>query len=252
MLVDLASRQCTLSQEICKSALLLALEASASDASVTTVKSKMWEFYIASSIEETTALAAEAASEISSDCDEFYDSTMKAAKSYSNDARCKWFAVLFWSNNCSFSEDTRDCHPLRDMTDREWLALTHGIGRARCGLAEATRHYMQIANNISVQSSKVQVSVLVALEQQIFNNLVHGQKAENMPAPPTQQILERFISAARVWSIFAQGLEEAVHEDYLDKASIQAQLTLTSSMVDDLTEAMEPRPEFMYSCGRTA
>ena len=38
------------------------------------------------------------------------------------------------------------------------------------------------------------------------------------PAPPTQQILERFISAARVWSIFAQGLEEAVHEDYLDKA----------------------------------
>ncbi|CAK9093994.1 unnamed protein product [Durusdinium trenchii] len=267
MLVDLASRQCTLSQEICKSALLLALEASASDASVTTVKSKMWsattlfaeaqhilffgipalgipelrelcamhlmrevdynyhhvehhvrEFYIASSIEETTALAAEAASEISSDCDEFYDSTMKAAKSYSN--------------------DTRDCHPLRDMTDREWLALTHGIGRARCGLAEATRHYMQIANNISVQSSKVQVSVLVALEQQIFNNLVHGQKAENMPAPPTQQILERFISAARVWSIFAQGLEEAVHEDYLDKASIQAQLTLTSSMVDDLTEAM--------------
>jgi len=150
-----------------------------------------------------------------------------------------------------FRNDTGACNPLDNITESEWLVLTSGIANARVGLTEAMRHYMQVAIGLAIQDSKVELSVLVSGQSQLLSDLVQGQKLENMPAPPTQQMLEKFISVTNAWKSFSVGLEEAVRATTIPQVDISLQIILMDSLLADLNAAMDLQVQAGATAGST-
>eukprot|EP00435_Cladocopium_sp_Y103_P024050 s1268_g5.t2 len=263
LLVDIAGRQRMLIQRMCKEALIIALGVSISEtrATLTSVASLFEEtqdglvfgisavgipqlrsmctmhqmgevsFYFrqvrpyvreitnAPTVQQSSSVAARVASDLASLTDPLFESMAAAVALFTN--------------------DTGSCNPLETITESEWLALTECIANARIGLTEAMRHYMQIANGLAAQGSKVELSVLVAEQSQLLQDLVQGQKLENKPAPPTQQMLDKFISVTNLWNPFSVGLEEAVRQATIPEVDVVLQMSLQSSLLQDLNDAMD-------------
>jgi len=185
----------------------------------------------APTIQQSSFVAARVASDLASLTDPFFQSMAAAVALFSN--------------------DTASCNPLESITESEWLALTECIANSRIGVTEAMRHYMQIANGLAAQASKVELSVLVAEQSQLLQDLVQGQKLENKPAPPTQQMLDKFISVTNMWNTFSVGLEEAVRQTTIPEVDVALQISLQSSLLQDLNDAMDLQVQAGAAAGST-
>eukprot|EP00913_Durusdinium_trenchii_P013090 g12289.t1 len=101
-----------------------------------------------------------------------------------------------------------------------------------------------VAIHVIVKESRVELSVIAAAQSQRFRDLVQGQKLQNMPAPPTQQMLETFIEMMNHWETFAFGLTEAVRtEQPLPEVDVSQQIILSDALMEEMNHAMELKRE---------
>ncbi|CAJ1352732.1 unnamed protein product, partial [Effrenium voratum] len=149
------------------------------------------------------------------------------------------YAAMVAAAHLYLNSSSASCDPLVTTTWNEWRALSLGICDTRIGLQRSLRFFMQIANGLAVQESKVELTVVVAKQTQLMRDLVTGNKMDDMPAPVTQKIMDKVIHAREAWSNLADGLDEAIQQDELPKVDVLRGLLLGNVLFEDLMDAME-------------
>ncbi|CAJ1406780.1 unnamed protein product [Effrenium voratum] len=177
------------------------------------------EILNAQSNSEASRIASAVVANMSTFVDPLYSAMVEAVKLYVN--------------------DTGSCNPFATTTFDEWWALTLGICDTRIGLQSSLRFFMQIANGLAVQESKVELTVVVSAQTQLLRDLVTGNKLDNMPSPVTQEMLNQLIEARAGWSALMEGLEEAIQLDELPQVDVFRGIILGNAQFSRLMNAME-------------
>eukprot|EP00439_Symbiodinium_sp_Y106_P057269 s3685_g8.t1 len=79
-----------------------------------------------------------------------------------------------------YVNDPGECDPLASMTEESWSILLLSMGNAITLTQFAVAYFMQIANQVYVQGSTVGLIVELATVSATMNNLIQGNKAENV------------------------------------------------------------------------
>ncbi|CAE7779393.1 unnamed protein product [Symbiodinium sp. CCMP2592] len=109
-----------------------------------------------------------------------------------------------------YVNDPGECDPLASMTEASWSILLLNMGNAITLAQFAVAYFMQIANGVYVQGSTVGLIVELATVSTTMNNLIQGNKAENIEAPPTQELVDLLLSANSLWGELSVELNTAV------------------------------------------
>eukprot|EP00913_Durusdinium_trenchii_P031008 g29041.t2 len=98
-----------------------------------------------------------------------------------------------------YVNDQGSCDPAADMTQAGWQDLLMKTLELRKLLEQARQFYLQVGNGIDVANSQVGLVVTLNSILERVDNLVQGNKALDIPAPPTQSALTSLLSVKLQW-----------------------------------------------------
>eukprot|EP00437_Effrenium_voratum_P027728 CAMPEP_0181414066 /NCGR_PEP_ID=MMETSP1110-20121109/9307_1 /TAXON_ID=174948 /ORGANISM="Symbiodinium sp., Strain CCMP421" /LENGTH=1428 /DNA_ID=CAMNT_0023536921 /DNA_START=274 /DNA_END=4560 /DNA_ORIENTATION=+ len=131
------------------------------------------------------------------------------------------------------------CNPLASMTSREWWASTVGLVDVRIGLMKALRFFMQIANGLAVDESKVKLTLAMTGKSKQLKDLLTGDKETDVPSPITQELLNKFVIARKDWAELSKGFEEAIQAQQLLEVDVIRSLKFGEHLYHELMAAMD-------------
>ncbi|CAE8698270.1 unnamed protein product, partial [Polarella glacialis] len=137
-----------------------------------------------------------------------------------------------------YVEDDGSCNPLGGISSSEWVFLLNNVGKQRFLSQEVSQLFMQVANGVDVQSSKVALSVTLASTTGLIRSLIRGSVVNRIPPPPTQAIADEMILVQREWEGLGSELQAAVDlgkTDSLTVAVIARQSRHTLTIMDSAT-----------------
>lgn len=111
-----------------------------------------------------------------------------------------------------------DCDPLTEvnpdgsigLNDKAWTYLLDNVGKQRMLGQKASQMFMQVANLIAVDKSKVDLIIMVDTIGRHIRSLIEGNKAQNIYAPPRQDILDQLLAAYATWTEMKAVLQSAI------------------------------------------
>ncbi|CAE7242807.1 unnamed protein product [Symbiodinium natans] len=109
-----------------------------------------------------------------------------------------------------YVNDPGECDPSATMTEESWSLLLVNMGNAITLAQFAVANFLQISNAVSVQASTVGLIVELNTVSTTMANLIQGNKAENIEAPPTQELVDLLLAANSLWGELEGELNQAV------------------------------------------
>ncbi|CAE8642637.1 unnamed protein product, partial [Polarella glacialis] len=109
-----------------------------------------------------------------------------------------------------FVKDDGSCKPLASIDSSQWSFLLNNVGKQRFLGQQVTQLFMQIANGVDVQDSKVALSVNIATTTELLRSLIEGSRVNEIPPPPTQAITDKMMLVYEVWRELRAELQAAV------------------------------------------
>mmetsp|Transcript_32402 Transcript_32402/g.74872 ORF Transcript_32402/g.74872 Transcript_32402/m.74872 type:complete len:1525 (+) Transcript_32402:68-4642(+) len=120
-----------------------------------------------------------------------------------------------------FLEGPSDCRPVDTITDSEWTKLIAGLADQRIRSQQIARLYLQVANNVLVEQSKVELAVEVSSTSEALRGLQEGDRAIGMPAPPTQETVNGFVAVGEQWAMMAPVFNDAISQEVIPEENVQ-------------------------------
>jgi len=146
-----------------------------------------------------------------------------------------------------YVNDPGECDPLASMTEGSWSILLLNMGNVITLGQFAVAYFMQIANRVSVQSSTVGLIVEVATVSTTMNNLIQGNKAENIEAPPTQELVDLFLSANSLWGELVVELNTAVGAESISLVVMTKVEQTSEALISTLTNVKDRMVELVLT-----
>ncbi|CAE8586166.1 unnamed protein product [Polarella glacialis] len=266
LVVDIAGRQRMLIQRMCKEVLLIGLGFDV-PSSLHHLKDSShlfgWSHHgvimgapWAGVPELTSMCTIQAMSDVTHKWEEFHpfieqildaesDAESQATASHSAETIAKMSSPLFSSQVAAvklYVNDTGLCTPLAGISRAQWVYLLNNVGKQRFLGQKVSQLFMQIANGVDVQNSKVSLSVDLASTTQVLRSLIEGSVVHHIPPPPTQAITDQLISAHGVWLDFRSVLQTAMDfgkTDHLTVTRVDHQSRMALNSVNLATNLYE-------------
>ncbi|CAE8599792.1 unnamed protein product, partial [Polarella glacialis] len=141
-----------------------------------------------------------------------------------------------------FVKDDGSCKPLASIDSSQWSFLLNNVGKQRFLGQQVTQLFMQIANGVDVQDSKVALSVNIATTTELLRSLIEGSRVNEIPPPPTQAITDKMMLVYEVWRELRAELQAAVDlgkTDSLTVAQVARQSRKTLVAISLATDSYE-------------
>ncbi|CAE8648737.1 unnamed protein product [Polarella glacialis] len=135
-------------------------------------------------------------------------------------------------------DDDGSCNPLGGISGSEWTFLLKSAGEQRFLSQQVSQLFMQVANGVDVQQSKISLSITLATTSGLLQSLIEGSVVNQIPPPPTQAIADEMILVREAWLELDEELQAAVDSrktDSLSVATIAHQSRTTLNAMDSAT-----------------
>eukprot|EP00931_Biecheleriopsis_adriatica_P113920 TRINITY_DN8919_c0_g1_i4.p1 TRINITY_DN8919_c0_g1~~TRINITY_DN8919_c0_g1_i4.p1 ORF type:complete len:673 (+),score=182.38 TRINITY_DN8919_c0_g1_i4:167-2020(+) len=148
-----------------------------------------------------------------------------------------------------YVKDEGLCTPIKDVDSAGWIFLLNNAGKQRFLGQQVSQLFMQIANGVAVAESKVSLTVQMGVTSRHLRSLIEGSIANNIPAPPTQEIANQLLQAYDTWVNLEALLQTAVSSDvtpgmvavlYRLSAQILSEINSVVLMYEEACEANDP------------
>lgn len=141
------------------------------------------------------------------------------------------------------------CDPLTDVNpdgtvginNQGWTYLLNNVGKQRMLGQKASQLFMQIANQIAVQTSKVDMIIITDTIGRHIRSLIEGSRAQNIYAPPTQMILDQLLAAYATWTEMSEGLQNSISldADQLSAAQVEFVASMSEKILTEVNSAVQ-------------
>ncbi|CAE7409221.1 Scube3 [Symbiodinium sp. KB8] len=138
-----------------------------------------------------------------------------------------------------FVQGDGTCDPLATTTQEQWMHLARGLAEQRMASQGVFRYFMQVVHGIDVASSKVDLAVQLAKNNNQLLGLVQGSREEDIPAPPTQELLSQLLKLHVAWQHMNKVLSDAVHQDEIAEVDITEVEVYNQEFLRDTDVVME-------------
>ena len=96
------------------------------------------------------------------------------------------------------------------VTSTEWSTVTHVAGRQRILSQKMTKEFLLAAKGIATDDNEATMHATVALFDASLSRLINGCAADDIPEPPTQDIMDKLMTILGLWTPFKELLNTAV------------------------------------------
>lgn len=138
-----------------------------------------------------------------------------------------------------FNNKSMTCDPMSSMSDEDWRSFIDTLGKLRLETQQVSQYFMQVALGSNVHTSKVEITVMISTALQQVRSLLEGRKAEGIPAPPTQGVVDQMLIAAETWSVLETELTQAVRAEAVTPIMVDRVALLSADVLDQLSTVME-------------
>ncbi|CAE7642707.1 unnamed protein product [Symbiodinium microadriaticum] len=138
-----------------------------------------------------------------------------------------------------FNNKSMTCDPVSSMSDEDWRSFIDTLGKLRLETQQVSQYFMQVALGSNVHTSKVEITVMISTALQQVRSLLEGRKAEGIPAPPTQGVVDQMLIAAETWSVLETELTQAVRAEAVTPIMVDRVALLSADVLDQLSTVME-------------
>eukprot|EP00931_Biecheleriopsis_adriatica_P001247 TRINITY_DN10152_c0_g1_i7.p1 TRINITY_DN10152_c0_g1~~TRINITY_DN10152_c0_g1_i7.p1 ORF type:complete len:919 (-),score=267.14 TRINITY_DN10152_c0_g1_i7:154-2817(-) len=137
-----------------------------------------------------------------------------------------------------YVNDDGSCDPISTMDAAGWTFLLNNAGKQRFLGQQVSQLFMQIANGIAVAESKVTLTVQLDVTGRHLRSLIEGSVANNIPAPPTQEIANQLLQAYDTWVNLEQLLQTAVSSDDIPSRMVKQLARLSRQILAEINAAV--------------
>ena len=133
-----------------------------------------------------------------------------------------------------FNNDQGSCDPLASMTAEAWQIFFRTLGNQRVFTQEASQFFTQLALDVDVKSSQVEITVLLSTATENLRNLIEGSRSESITPPPTQPVVDHLLLAWELWSTLSSELGDAVRLDSVSNVMVARVAQLSAKVLLEL------------------
>lgn len=138
-----------------------------------------------------------------------------------------------------FNEASQACEPMSSMTDSDWRSFLTTLGRLRLQTQQISQYFMQVALGSHVHTSKVEITVGMSAASQLLRSLLEGRKAEGIPSPPTQDVVDQLLTSSEAWTALATELTSATHAEVVTPIMVDRVALLSEDVLKELSKVMD-------------
>jgi len=138
-----------------------------------------------------------------------------------------------------YVNDPGTCTPMDSMSSDMWKTHILNTGNVVSSSQFAVATFLQIANNVAVQASVVSLIVELNTIDALIKNLIQGNLADDIDAPPTQGMVDLLVSAQAAWSELEAELTKAVTGHAITLVTITKVSQLTEEFQTSMTAAKD-------------
>jgi len=138
-----------------------------------------------------------------------------------------------------FNDGSQACDPMSSMTVGDWRAFLKTLGQVRLETQQVAQYFMQVALGSNVQTSKVEITVVMSLVTQQMRSLIEGRKAEGIPAPATQGMVDALLYAYDTWSALETELTQGVRAEAVTSIMVDRVAQLSKDILEQLNGVMD-------------
>ncbi|OLQ11734.1 hypothetical protein AK812_SmicGene4407 [Symbiodinium microadriaticum] len=138
-----------------------------------------------------------------------------------------------------FNEASQACEPMSSMTDSDWRSFLTTLGRLRLQTQQISQYFMQVALGSHVHTSKVEITVGMSAAAQLLRSLLEGRKAEGIPSPPTQDVVDQLLTSSEAWTALATELTSATHAEVVTPIMVDRVALLSEDVLKELSKVMD-------------
>ncbi|CAK9063358.1 unnamed protein product [Durusdinium trenchii] len=120
------------------------------------------------------------------------------------------------------------------LTDLQWFNALTAAEDQLLQASEATKLFLQIALNYQEAEGKVELTVLSEEATVSLTNLVEGNKATDLPAPPTQELVDMIAPTTEIWQDMKDEFTKAIFTDTVPTSSVSEVVRLSKSFLGDM------------------
>ena len=139
-----------------------------------------------------------------------------------------------------YVNDPGTCNPLDSMTASSWRIRILTTATVMADSQMTVAHFLELSNVVAVQQSIVDLIVGVSTISTSLTNLIEGNKAESIEAPPTQSLLDDLRDAKSLWEPLEEDLRRAITSTEIPVSAARRVSSLSQEFQDKL-EAVRAR-----------
>eukprot|EP00438_Fugacium_kawagutii_P000243 Skav212288 [mRNA] locus=scaffold732:443133:445547:- [translate_table: standard] len=120
------------------------------------------------------------------------------------------------------------------LTELQWFNVLDTAEDQLLQASQATQLFLQIALDYKVAESKVQLTLLSDDATVSLRNLLEGNKAAGLVAPPTQELSDQIVSVKEVWAAMRSEFTKAVFSDSIPIPTVSEIVRLTKLFTEQM------------------
>jgi hypothetical protein len=135
-------------------------------------------------------------------------------------------------------EDNDDCKPTEGVTPDEWKILIEKAGLQRVLSQKSVRLFANLATKVKVSENKVELVIALDQAELNLNDLLFGNKGENVASPISNKVAEGLKSSKILWDQMGTDLRAAVSQETADISALTRCSRLSDPLLVLLNEVM--------------
>jgi len=118
-----------------------------------------------------------------------------------------------------FGTEDESCDP-SNSTYHEWLSFFATLSKQRLLTQKLAQYFTQVGLRVDVKTSQVEITVLLSQASGNLRNLIEGNTIRGIPAPPSQDVVDKLLHVASTWKTFESELQATVHLESVPDVSL--------------------------------
>ena len=156
------------------------------------------------------------------------------AAELAGDIRVTSFALSDALNGAAgYLLNTGSC-TITELTDLDWFNALTTAQDQLFQASQATKLFLQIALQYDVASSKVQLALLADDATLSLGNLLEGNKANGLVAPPSQSLADEVSKVKSLWEPMREEFTKAIFSDVLSVSAVSEVVRLKKLFTDQM------------------
>jgi len=136
-----------------------------------------------------------------------------------------------------YKYDNGTCNVAGSITHNDWMYLLNSVDYQRYYGQLLALQVVQVANDVSVQASKVQLTINMATTYSGLRTLIQGNKKHS--SPPTQAIADELLLVYRTWQEISLEFDTVIYTDLVDPIMVEKVIRLSAVLLAEMDIVMK-------------